>query len=638
MRPVHVVAILFTFALVAPAFLATPGSAAGSSFTYATHAGPAAADGAGEPSIGVNWNTGNAFFQDFATTWRVSFDDSSIPATASWEDVTPINSITNVDPILFTDRTLGRTWAGGLNGQCSVLAFTDDDGASWTPTGNACASPAFDHQTIGSGPWNRADPSYALAQYPHALYYCAQYVFDECATSYDGGLTFTPGLIVSTGSCLSLHGSVDVAPNGAAYLPIRSCGTGSGVAVSTTNGRIWYTKPLPAGRQANGFDPDVATTPSSFAYVAYPAANGSPHVVLMKGNGLGAMVGPWDVGAAVGVKTTAFVEMVAGDDSRAAVAFLATTTPGNAFAEGFAGVWHIYVATTLDSGATWTVVKVTDDPVQRGWICAAGIGCPDTGTRGRNLLDFFDATVDKDGRVLVGFADGCVGPCALPGGTEAQSKSDYGTIIRQSCGASLFAAKGDVEGARPCVATPPVPPTPVPLTGTLYMRGTAPVGLADNLGDIVLPSESLVRAAPTGQVPKVATNQGVLGGTNVRTIYDAVWSANVPDSGYALDATPVTVRLFVVAAGGNTPSTAPWKVVVALSDVAPGANGPMTGAFATASVAVLPSATPTEVVVTFPPQTKLLTNGLTVTVGTTGAGEVSTLYDAASTPTRIEFG
>src|SRR5207248_11323268 len=74
------------------------------------------------------------------------------------------------------------------------------------------------------------------------------------------------------------------------------------------------------------------------------------------------------------------------------------------------------------------------DPVQRGRICTDGINC--TGTT-RNLLDFFDASVDKEGRVVVGYDDGCLGACIQSGPNTGTAKA---VIARQSGGLRLFAA------------------------------------------------------------------------------------------------------------------------------------------------------------------------------------------------------
>jgi hypothetical protein len=125
--------------------------------------------------------------------------------------------------------------------------------------------------------------------------------------------------------------------------------------------------------------------------------------------------------------------MVAGDDNRAALAFLGTMTAGDDQSSSFAGVWHLYVALTTDGGATWTTVDTTpSDPVQRGciWLGGGSNQC-------RNLLDFIDVTADAQGRVIAGYADGCVGACVT--GTT-NSYTAIATIARQSGGSGLFAA------------------------------------------------------------------------------------------------------------------------------------------------------------------------------------------------------
>ena len=83
----------------------------------------------------------------------------------------------------------------------------------------------------------------------------------------------------------------------------------------------------------------------------------------------------------------------------------------------------------IDGGKTWKTVDATPtDPVQRGSICTGGTTCGND----RNLLDFMDITVDGQGRVLVGYADGCTGACAAPGG--AQNFDALATIARQTAG------------------------------------------------------------------------------------------------------------------------------------------------------------------------------------------------------------
>src|SRR5437867_2265972 len=66
---------------------------------------------AGEPSIGVDTATDAAFFQAYTSTYTVTWNAAG---TASWQTATAKTSLTNLDPILFTLRDTGRTFAGGL--------------------------------------------------------------------------------------------------------------------------------------------------------------------------------------------------------------------------------------------------------------------------------------------------------------------------------------------------------------------------------------------------------------------------------------------------------------------------------------------------------------------------------------------
>ena len=138
--------------------------------------------------------------------------------------------------------------------------------------------------------------------------------------------------------------------------------------------------------------------------------------------------------------------MIAGDGDRAAVAFLGTKTGGdaqdplfgqNADQTRYTGAeYHLYIATTYDRGRTWKTVDVTPkDPVQRGRICLAGTTC--TGSD-RNLLDFMDIQVDRQGRVLVGWSDGCTGRCVSSNLASDNPFDSKGMLTRQSAGQGLF--------------------------------------------------------------------------------------------------------------------------------------------------------------------------------------------------------
>lgn len=447
---------------------------------------------AGEPTIGVTWDNDHAFYQAFAHTYKIVFDDNKTDdagaPTATWTDVTPSFTVTNVDPMLHADHVTNRVWAGGLAGACSLMGMSDDDGASWIPAGNMCNFAQFDHQSIGSGPWSDS-PVPRATVYPRATYYCSQgqiigfgnlnYVGTACTTSVNGGLSWLPFTEV-LGGCAGLHGHIRVSEvTGTAAVPDGSCtdagesgnpvvGQGAsyvGFGYSSDNGATWNSRTMPSAAAGNGFDPSLDFSRQSGWLWLAQADDLGIHVAMSKDEGatwqtLGASGEQWfnltdQYHDAQGnpLKFGAFADVVAGDDNRTAISFLATTDPkgdhpfDDAACSDSVGehlVWFQYLAQTFNAGATWTVTRVSEDPVQIGTIWGGG-----GGQSCRNLLDFADMDVDSHGRLYIASADGCIDTCAkdwadhVEKGTAApkasQSRASYATIFRQTAGKGLFA-------------------------------------------------------------------------------------------------------------------------------------------------------------------------------------------------------
>lgn len=433
-----------TAAVVAkPSDSAPPGTATPPTFAnYGAPESMSNAHNAGEPSIGVSDQTNSSFYQAYTSTYRVKFDDSVSPATASWSDVSatltngcPQGSTTSLDPILYTDRTTGRTFESQLSGVDSLTCYTDDEGASWLPSQGGGIPSGVDHQSLGGGNFAAGDPLNATNLYPRAVYYCSQDIATAfCALSRNGGITFGAGVpIYSLLDCGGLHGHVQVAPDGSAYVPNKSCNGHQGVAVSSDDGTTWAVHTIPNSVPGDS-DPAAALGSNGTLYVGYANGDGTPHVAVSHDKGQ-TWTYDFNVGSALGIKNTVFPTAAAGDDNRAAISFLGTTTAGNyQDAANFTGVWHLYTAFTYDGGATWVTVDDTpNDPVQRGSICTAGTTCGND----RNLLDFIGSTIDNRGRVEVAYADGCTGACVT--GTTNNFDA-YATIARQSGGLGLYAA------------------------------------------------------------------------------------------------------------------------------------------------------------------------------------------------------
>ena len=432
--------------------------------SYAVYPNPDGVSG-GEPSCGVDWKTRKVMYQAGLTTLQVSFNDCSSPAAASWKDVSFITTSTaSLDAILFTDRFTNRTFVSQLTGQDSLSAFTDNDGGAnsggvsgrqpgdWTPSQGGGIPSGVDHETVGGGPFH--SPLTGTV-YADAVYYCSQDIATAfCARSDDGGLTYGAGVPTWTLSdCGGLHGHVKVSPaDGTVYVPNKSCEGLQAVAVSENNGITWTVRKVP-GISAGIWDPSVGIATDGTVYFGADDGNSLPLIAVSHDRGLtwsspvnvGAFVAPQQTIDTQGVKQTAFPEVVAGDPTRAAFAFLGSTTsaPGGGGDDpNWPGIWHLYVSHTYDGGLTYTTVDVTpNDPVQRNaTICAGGFGGCSNGTR--NLLDFNDASIDQEGRGVLGYADGCIGQCVSKG---PNSFTALATIARQVNGRRLF-AQFDVLG------------------------------------------------------------------------------------------------------------------------------------------------------------------------------------------------
>ncbi len=454
----------------------------------------AGADSAGEPSTGVDWNPnmaslkhdqvntgGVAFFTANLNEFRVNFDDCSSPAGNLWEDVTsPTEGVTSLDPIGFVDHQTGRVFQSQLAGASSILAFSDNDGGTngqaagdWTQSQGSGQPAGVDHQTVGGGPYNNSSvpppPPHPL--YPNQVYYASQDIGTAfAARSDDGGLTFNAGVPMwNLTQCGGLHGHIKVGPDGTVYVPNKGCGGGQGVSVSTDNGLTWTVRTVP-GSTPGDTDPSVGIGSDNTLYFGYQNGDGHPHIATSTNHGM-----TWidrDVGQSF-IKNTVFPEVVAGDGDRAAFGFLGTPEPGNYQATAtFKGVWNFYIATTFDRGNTYTLVNATgNDPVQIGSICTGGTTCGGD----RNLLDFNDLQVDKEGRVVAAYADGCVGPGCTAATANAhgapynESRSALSSILRQSGGPRLFATFDSqancTENPLTCPATVPAAPRVNSVTG-----------------------------------------------------------------------------------------------------------------------------------------------------------------------------
>ncbi|HEX8618185.1 MAG TPA: fibronectin type III domain-containing protein, partial [Thermoanaerobaculia bacterium] len=430
---------------------------------------------------------------------RATFDDCASPALVQWDQVqlTIANAPrAGYDPLLYTDHWTGRTFVlqeFALTPAGSSMEFTDNDGDTMFIAQGGGPS-GVDHQTVGGGPL-RPDPvtgatpanvitpmipagagpgatpipNPGATPYPHGVYYASQAIATATSQrSIDGGFSYPQQVPMYTAAdCAGLHGHIKIAEDGTAFVPDKACspagvpfvlGGNPAVVVSEDNGLTWQVRRVPNVESDAGVDdpsvgvswcPPGTCSPaekaerSNHIYMGFMYADGRPGIAYSNNKGVG-----WqrvvDLGAISNIKHIAFPAVAVGDPSRAAFSFFGTTTAGNYNTPEFPGVWHHYIATTFDFGQTWNIQNVSgNDPIQRGGICGDGT-C-------RNLLDFIDIQIDKQGRVLVAGEDGCIGGCVNGGPNSFTAKA---FITRQSGGKRMFQVN-DLATTEPAVPGAP---------------------------------------------------------------------------------------------------------------------------------------------------------------------------------------
>ena len=482
---------------------------------------------AGEPSIGYDPRADAALFESGTTTVRMSWDANNKLTT---KDVSAPTSQTSLDAILFTDQATHRTFVSQLVGACSLSSYSDDAGATWNTSQGCGADVLLDHQSVGSGPYRpgTAPPNAGLTGYPNAVYYCAQNSYNgACARSDDGGTTFLPGVPtyntpanaagdVFGGSCSAIHGHIRVAPDGYAYLPNKGCGgtltsgnlTNSeffggtpALAVSPDNGVTWTVQKVNWPSDAHNpeqSDPSVAADKANTVYFGFQdgtnpseteyATTTRAKVSVSDDHGK-TWTKPYDLGTPLGLNNVEFPEVIAGSAGHAAMAFIGTKGIGDTQHKGFVGDWHLYIATTADKGQTWTTVDTTPTtPLQRGCISLQGTSNKTVADskicKQRNLLDFNDITLDKQGRVLAAYSVGCDAACQ--GKPTSGSAGSVDMVMRETSGTTLLTAADIAANARGNTPAGPAVTGGTPNTSAAPPAGTSAAPAAAAAGLLLL--------------------------------------------------------------------------------------------------------------------------------------------------------
>ena len=353
----------------------------------------------------------------------------------TWTNVSPKIGPENthpitLDPYIWMDKDTGRLFTIDLTVACSLLSFTDDEGASWITNPLACGRPVNDHQTLFGGPPATSTP----IAYENVLYYCWNDVAtSSCSKSINGGLSFQP-----TGSpafqgvrrdddgdqelCGGLHGHGIVSPkDGTVFLPREYCDEPY-VAISRDEGVSWEQVRVSRLAHPGGADPSVDVDAAGNVYYTWIGPDYNLWLTISRNSGK--TWGKPMMVAAPGVNEANLPAIDVGRPGKIAISYMGSTnSPGTPREDGsdYTKVtWNGYItmsANVLGKRPVFYSAPVNDpkDPLFRG-RCGPG--------RCGRVFDFIDVEIGPDGTPWGAFVDACIEICPIP--TSVANYGDRG--------------------------------------------------------------------------------------------------------------------------------------------------------------------------------------------------------------------
>ncbi|HVF52752.1 MAG TPA: sialidase family protein [Actinomycetota bacterium] len=425
---------------------------------------------AGEPTLAVT-EDGSVLFQALAAAPTVIRSDDG---GKSWTDVSPtINGrkthATSLDPYLYRDPYAGRVFTYDFLFGCSLISFTDDEGATWTTSALQCGEQ--DHQNLFTAP----PVSSPTVGYESLVYACSTQagatiysVATHCQKSLDGGFSWvTTGAPPYTtedheendlgvrGYCHGAIGHGFGGPDGTIYIPKGLCGQ-PWLAISKDEGLSWdRVRVADKGMalHATGVyehEASVAADAQGNVYYFWIARDRLPYLTVSKNGGRTwghpHMVGPR------ALKEAALPSLALGAPGKVAVVYMGsadspgapfhesddcTPDPVSCFSELFFlnpadpeeyedVTWNGYITSTANaldrrprfSNAT---INPPSDPLVRG-TCGP-IRC-------KAVYDFLDVVIDHTGRVFASFVDACLNVCAKEGPSNSGNEGVLGVLLK----------------------------------------------------------------------------------------------------------------------------------------------------------------------------------------------------------------
>ena len=313
-------------------------------------------------------------------------------------------AVDGCDTIYFTDL-----WAGNI-----AISHSDDAGATWTGVPVSGARPALDRQWLAAG------------KECGTVYLLFQSIVDQLPQlwvlkSTDKGMTFPQQTLVldcnTDKDCYSFNGQLILDDaSGNLYFPAGLAdGKGLWVFKSADQGKTWSKTAVPMSDadQPLALLPALASDAAGNLYADLAIhRGGSFNVYLTRSSDQGATWSPYmAMSGPEASGTELFPWVAAGDAGRVAVAWMGVADTVDK-PDDVKGDWFIFMALSENADgaqSSWQVSKVSERSNHQGGYCTLGLGCTlpqPVGTRGnRNLADFFEIAVDRDGRAIATWPD-----------------------------------------------------------------------------------------------------------------------------------------------------------------------------------------------------------------------------------------
>jgi hypothetical protein len=353
-----------------------------------------------------------------------------------------------------------------------TVGKSNDGGKTFGPPNPAAAQIGGDDRM-----WMAADPKLNSAGYATIFmtFHDITLADIELSISTDGGQTYVQsGPIISNTDvpqgqwqglgALTLYSifetpdsATDNATQGAnsttnfnrVYEAVGTVTDASAPAPPTISWRNYEIYHGPLGARLNRIFPVTAVDAGGRVYAFWTDGN---HIYAKSdatGKGWNSLAAPGTIPNPAGVNTALMPWVDAGASGIADLVFYGASAAAGAQPnpqDDPNNHWNVYMAQTLNGGASWAVSTASDHVIHTGPLCIDGLNCNLVGNRDRTLLDFFQVSIDPtNGAADIAYAD-----------DHASPHSAVMYYTRQCTGTSATTGKALKND---CVVPPP-PPTP----------------------------------------------------------------------------------------------------------------------------------------------------------------------------------